>query len=404
MPDQKHIRLIIKLVLLALLIAFFPGSSAVAQEIVDPAVEYIFGEQVIFSGTVQSDVPVKEIFISFRTRNETETFMDRVEISSGGELAYIHPIEARPLRAFTTVDYWFTIRLEDGTEHTSSAYQFEYADNRFAWQSIAESPFEVYWFDGDIASAQGVIDVAREGLNRAQGILPLQTPAQIRLYVYKSADQIPQIPGNNWVAGHAYPDLGLVVVSIPDGPESRLEMERQIPHELMHVLLFQTAGAGYSNLPTWFVEGLATMAQLYPTPEYQVLLENGIKNNSLLPISTLCQGFPAHASGAYLAYAEAAYFTRYIYHQYGSSGLERLVANYSNGVDCERGVELALGVTLSRLENQWLKESLGAHSVSVLDKSDQILPWFFLLAVVLVMPLGAAAAGLLSYQRKQAQY
>ena len=404
MPDQKHIRLLIKLVLLTLLIAFIPGSRAFAQEIVDPSVEYIFGEQVIFSGTVQSEVPVKEIFISFRTRNETDTFMDRVEILPGGELVYIHPIEARALRAFTIIDYWFTIRLDDGTELNSSANQFEYADNRFAWQTIEETPFEVYWFDGDIASAQGVIDVAREGLNRAQGILPLQKPAQIRLYIYKSADQIPQIPGNNWVAGHAYPDLELVVVSIPDGPERRLEMERQIPHELMHVLLFQTAGAGYSNLPTWLVEGLATMAQLYPTPEYQVLLENGIKTDSLLPISSLCQGFPAHASGAYLAYAEAAYFTRYIYHQYGSSGLERLVTNYSNGVDCERGAELALGVTLSRLEHQWVKESLGLPAVSVLDKSDQFVPWFFLLAVVLVIPLGAAAAGLLSNQHKQAQY
>lgn len=404
MPDQKPVRLIIKFALLVLLIALIPGSRAFAQEIVDPSVEYIFGEQVIFSGTVQSEVPVKEIFISFRTRNETDTFMDRVEILPGGGLVYIHPIEVRPLRAFTIIDYWFTIRLEDDTELNSSAYQFEYADNRFDWQTIADVPFSVYWFDGDIASAQDAIDVAREGLNRARGILPVQTPAQIRLYMYKSADQIPQIPGNNWVAGHAYPDLGLVVVSIPDGPERRLEMERQIPHELMHVLLFQTAGTGYSNLPTWLVEGLATMAQLYPTPEYQVLLENGIKTDSLLPISSLCQGFPAHASGAYLAYAEAAYFTRYIYNQYGSSGLERLVTNYSNGVDCERGAELALGVTLSRLEDQWVKESLGVPAVSVLEKSDQFVPWFFLLAVVLVIPLGAAAAGLLSNQRKQAQY
>lgn len=404
MPDQKQIRILIKLLMLALLIAFFPGSRAFAQGIADPSVEYVFGEQVIFSGTVQSEAPVKEVFISFRTRNETDTFMGRVELLPGGELVYVHDIDMRPLRAFTIIDYWFTIRLEDGTELASSTYQFEYSDNRFAWQSISESPFEVYWFDEDIAFAQSVIDVAREGLNRAQGILPLQTPSHIRLYVYKSADQIPQITGNNWVAGHAYPDLGLVVVSIPDGPDRRLEMERQIPHELMHVLLFQTTGAGYSNLPTWLVEGLATLTQLYPTPEYQILLENGIKNNSLLSISSLCQGFPSHASGAYLAYAEAAYFTRYIYRQFGSSGLERLVMNYSNGVDCERGAELALGVSLSRLENQWLKESLGAPSGSVFENSQQLVPWSFLLLVVLVMPLGAAAAGLLSNQRKQTQY
>jgi hypothetical protein len=358
---------------------------------------------VVFTGLINSDMPVKEVLISFRTRNETDTIVDQVEVSPAGELLYIYSVESRPLRAFTTVDYWFNVTLEDGTEFSSSAFSFEYEDNRFNWQHLVDAPFDVYWFEGDLSFAQAILDVAREGLIRVQGILPLQAPTNISIYVYKNADQIPQMAGKDWVAGHAYPDLGLIVVSIPDGPERRLEMERQVPHELMHVLLYQTTGQGYENLPTWLNEGLATMAQLYPTPEYQVLLENAIKNNSLIPISTLCQGFPSHASSAYLSYAEATYFTRYIYRQYGSSGLASLVGNYANGLDCERGLEVALGVSLSRLEDQWLKDSLGTTAAYVLDPKDQSFPWFFLLIVVLAIPLLTTAARLLVNPRKQTQ-
>jgi len=49
-----------------------------------------------------------------------------------------------------------------------------------------------------------------------------------------------------------------------------------------------------------------------------------------------------------------------------------------------------------------LKNSLGAPATNVLDKTDQMMPWSFLLLVVLVIPL-VAATGLLLSQRKQAQ-
>jgi hypothetical protein len=111
-----------------------------------------------------------------------------------------------------------------------------------------------------------------------------------------------------------------------------------------------------------------------------------------------------YASSAYLSYAEATYFTRYIYRQYGSTGLSELVAGYANGLDCERGVDVALGISLARLEDQWLKESLGARNEEPLaEDSDHLLPWFFLLFVVLAVPLSLAAVGMLASPRKKVE-
>ena len=389
------------LVLLVVLVASPSEYPAQASEVIGASVDYQYGEWIEFNGKTSADLVIKDALISIRARGEADTFVDQVNPTPDGDISYRYSVTDRPLRAFTTIDYWFTIIPQEGKDITSPIFNFKYDDNRFNWQQLSYDPFQVYWFDGDLAFAQGVLDVASEGLNRAKSLLPLEVPPTLTIYVYANASQIPETPGKDWVAGHAYPDLGLMVVSLPDGPERRLEMERQVPHELMHILLYETTGQGYENLPAWLNEGLSTMAQLYPTPEYQILLENAIKNDSLLPIVSLCQNFPIYASSAYLSYAEATYFTRYIYRQYGSSGLASLVSSFADGLDCERGVEIALGVSLARLEDQWLKEGLGVKSDPRVEDQDRLMPWFFLLFVVLAVPLSLATVGVLAAPRKQ---
>ena len=68
------------------------------------------------------------------------------------------------------------------------------------------------------------------------------------------------------MAGHAAPDLGVVLISIPAGPDEGLEMQRQIPHELMHLAQYEVIGENFTNQPYWLIEGMASEAELYPNP------------------------------------------------------------------------------------------------------------------------------------------
>ena len=78
--------------------------------------------------------------------------------------------------------------------------------------------------------------------------------------------------GSTWVAGHANPDLGVVLVSIAPGENQSMEMERQIPHELAHVLLYRLTGPAYANLPNWLTEGIASQVEGYPNADYTQVL------------------------------------------------------------------------------------------------------------------------------------
>lgn len=160
------------------------------------------------------------------------------------------------------------------------------------------------------------------------------------------------------MAGHADPELGVMVVSLPPGPGQQMETERQVPHELMHILLYQKLGQDYADLPTWLQEGLASLNETYPNPDYMTVLQDAAKKGSILSMNSLCRGFPAEASKFFQSYAQADSFTRFLYDAYGSEGLQALIQAYANGVECERGAEMGLGKTLTQLDAQWQHQAL----------------------------------------------
>jgi hypothetical protein len=154
----------------------------------------------------------------------------------------------------------------------------------------------------------------------------------------------------------------------------------------MHVLLYRHMGSSYANLPAWFSEGLASITELYPNPDYDKLLNLYYEKNNLFAISDLCRVFPNDASGALLAYAQATSFTRYLHQQYGASGVQRLIAQYGDGVECSRGVENALGISLRELEGGWRQAKFGENPMGA--AAGNLAPWLILLVAVLAVPLG----------------
>ena len=111
--------------------------------------------------------------------------------------------------------------------------------------------------------------------NQSKTSSPVQLDQTVRIYVYNTANDLKgALPGTqSWIAGQSAPDLGVILLSIPIGPEDQLELERQLPHELMHVLLYRLLGEKTANLPAWLVEGLASISEIYPNPEYAAALD-----------------------------------------------------------------------------------------------------------------------------------
>jgi hypothetical protein len=376
-------------IVLSLLFAQLTSSrfapTAAEPLVTDSQVSYTFAGQVEFQAQIQSELPINEVTVFIRNGGEENTFVGDAVVNQG-EATYVHDLTLQPLRAFSEIEYWYAIKTPDNVLQESKIFTFFYEDNRFDWQVLKDTPFRVHWYEGDLDFARSVLDSAQQGLDKSETLLNLTAPDQIDIYVYASGLEMQstlRLAGLDWIAGHADPDLNVMVVTLPPGPDQTLETDRQIPHELNHILLYRAIPAGYNYLPVWFNEGLASINELRPNPDYYIILNSAIEKDELIPISELCESFPTDASGIYLAYAQADSFTRYLNRQYGSAGLQNLVNNYSTGLDCKRGAELGLGVTLEQLDQKW-KADISGRTTSESAVSN-LLPWVFLLVLVLGM-------------------
>ncbi len=392
MMMSTRLRLLMIAVILASCLFAAPASAQAGEFPISAG--YTFGKEIAFRGVLPKGSKADSAALYFLAQGELKTRSGPATLDSSGQLHYVADLASDPIRAFSTVVYWFEVALKDGQVLKSERSSLYYEDNRFEWRTRASADFRVHWYEGDDAFAQSLLDVAELGLENIQKLLPLKLNEPVEVYVYASAQEMRatlQTLSKNWVGAHTDPDLGVMVVSLPRGPEQRLEMERQVPHELMHLLLFQWLGVGYGNLPAWLNEGLASVAELYPNPDYLTLLDKALVDDRLLPMASLCRTFPREASGAFLAYAQSTSFTRYLYQQYGSTGLEKLARAYADGLSCERGVQTALGSTLPQLERRWRGEAF--REDALLKALVNLSPWLVVFLLALVLPLSLALAG-----------
>jgi hypothetical protein len=382
----------ILLLALALTALLIPVPVHAQEEFKEQPVEYTFNEEITFRSIVHSDVPVENAVIFFEGEHDNHTAVELAAVKEMTdhefEIKYVYSLEQYRFRAFSKIKYRFEIQLKNGASSKSPDFSFFYADNRFDWDALQEGNFIVHWYQGDFAFAQSVLDVAQEGMARIAMLLSMPNPSVLDIYIYPDPkvmqDALPAT-SEDWVAGHAEPDLQTAIVTLPPGPDQLLVMRGRIPHELMHIILYQITDQGYRNLPVWFNEGLASIAELYQNPDYQILLDNAVEKDSLLPMASLCKTFPRDASSALLSYAQSESFTQYLYDTYGASGIEKLISDYSSGIDCDNGARSALGVDLAQLERRWWRDSLSKNVVfTVLN---QFLPWLILLGAILIAPL-----------------
>ena len=375
--------------LLGLGILFGGGSPAYAQSGVvfdSVRVGHEFGEEIRFRVQVESPDPIKEVFVLFRDVREENTRVYAMSLE-GEEYFYRYDASDNFLHPFAELSLSFLVRLENGEEFESKKYSYAYTDNRFGWQTREDGNLRVHWSDGDESFGQAALDAARNGVEKIASFFAVDVSEPLDIYIYASPADLQNalfLGGENWVAGHADPGLGTVFVSVAPGSQQKIAMQRQIPHELAHVLLYRYVGDGYNRLPIWLLEGIATLAELYPNPDYDLALERAVGQHSLIPISDLCQPFSRDASQAFLSYAESVSFTRYLRETYGASKLDALIGVYADGVACDVGAERVYGQSLLYLDARWQEAALGANLFGVALRASA--PYFLILAIFLAYP------------------
>jgi hypothetical protein len=340
--------------------------SAQASPVITPLdVQSVFGDQITFRVRVQPIDDVSELVV-YITPEGQPTFYQKMDLNHGnanGEFDDTINAGNLALFPFSQVAYYFKVTLKDNRTFNSETSSFTYADDRFMWQTFNADIFQISWYSPDSTLGQEIANIAQEGLQRSQGLLSVKPPGTVRIYAYATPEDMQsaiQMTDRPWVDGQAIPELSMIIISVPAGPEKTLELRRKIPHEIMHLLQYEVMSKTYTQQPVWLVEGMASLAETSENPEYRATLK-AKKPEELFPFRSLCVMFPKEAGAAFQAYAQSESFVAFLQQKYGNPGLLKLIDEYKNGVGCEEGVSSALGISLNQLQYRWEQEVLGVN-------------------------------------------
>jgi hypothetical protein len=359
-----------------------------------------FGRSITFGAKIKSPLPIKQASILFRGVNETVTRVETVQVAEDGSVSFIYDASLNMFPPYSQIVFWFQAALADDKTYTSAPITFPYNDNRFPWRETTRSNVTVHWYAGDDAFGAAALDAAAAGMLAMSEFIPISLTSPVNIYIYSNVSDLQNtlmLGGEEWVGGHASPELGIVLVAIAPGASQSIEMETEIPHELAHVMLYRSLGSKYSSQPAWLLEGIASMMELYPNPDYARALDIASQNGSLLAFENLCVSFPTDAGNAFLAYAQSQSFVSYIRETYGISGLGRLTSSYGDEFPCELGAINALGTPLSQLESRWRENVLGQNTAGVAARN--LLPFILLLLLVMIVPIWGAIDVLIQRRR-----
>lgn len=358
---------------------------------------YEYGESATIQAEFESALAIESINLYIHPDKQLTNTIEITDFKQGEILQEISSSQLN-FYPFTRVYYWFEVNFENGASYTSSSFWFDYIDNRSAWKTREFENLTIYWQNEPESFATDVYNTAKLGLEEINKRLDTSLPDNFKIVIYPDALSLQSalnIRDALWVAGHASPDIGLVILSIPSGPNQSLELERQLPHELMHLMHYQIAGPSYEDQPTWLKEGLASNVELYPNPDYKRILEKAVEAKSIVAMTEYCNQFPIDASGAFQAYAQSASFVNYLNDQYGSDKFQQLTLNYRNGLSCEEGFYQTYNETIFVVEKDWKKtilnmdvSPLGEVDLSAEQVSESMNSFspYLLLSVFLILP------------------
>jgi hypothetical protein len=355
-----------------LLLFLLPFGSTIAQgELLVTEVEqqYQFAKNLTIHAVIEDPNSIQKLIMIIRPNGQSSRQVI-VTPTSDGRIEIDYNLETDTIEPFNRVFYWFEAELNNGTILSSPSYWFDYVDNRFTWKSNESKLFNIYWVEGDNAFGQKLQDIARDGLERATQLLPVVPELPIIVYVYPdygSVQSALSLSDQSWVSGHTSENMGVILVEKSLPLSDFTDLERQIPHEIMHILHYQSLGVSYANAPAWLLEGLATETELYPNPDAQRALEVALTNNTIVPISNLCQGFSKDAEEAQLNYAQSASLVKYIREKYGVIVFPEFLDNAKTGVSCGQNVESVLGISSEQLEQNWHQTLLPQDQQNPID-------------------------------------
>lgn len=267
--------------------------------------------------------------------------------------------------------YW---RLTDtaGNEYTTPRQSLTFTDNRFPWRTVEAKGVTLHWYEGEEVGPL-LLEAAVAGLRELEQEMGLTLDSPVQLFIYGDAAEMRQavLYVQDWAGGVAFTPYNTILMGVPPNIADDWG-RRTVRHELAHLVVEQFAWSCVGGRrPTWLNEGLAMVAEGSPE-NVQADIERGIEENAFVPLRSLNGAFPAHDSGASMAYSQSHSVVTFLLEEYGREAMQQLLRLLAEGAGYDEALEQVYGLNTDGIEVAW-RESIGAPARQILPTATAVL-------------------------------
>lgn len=263
-----------------------------------------------------------------------------------------------------------TNAAQDEVESEITTLTFE--DSRHSWNEIAEGDVRLFWYEGNEAFAQELMEAAQSALDKLAQDTGAHLEKTVLIYIYANTDELQDalIFPQKWTGGLAFTDYGITAIGI--SPEQLDWGKRTIAHELTHLVVRQVTYSPLGDVPTWLNEGLAMYAEGDLRNDMKGALEKAASSDTLFSIRSLGGSFPADPKDALLAYSQSYSIVTFLIENFGSEKMLALLEVFKTGSSYDDALLEVYGFDVYGLNAVWI-DSLGVHSTSTTEFDDTAL-------------------------------
>ncbi len=227
----------------------------------------------------------------------------------------------------------------------------------FRWRYIQSEHFDVYFSEGSDRLAEFTAETAEAALKKIEEHWNYKLETRVMIITYRSHNNFQQtnvsgsIPEES-LGGFTEFFKNRVVIPFTGNYEAYRHV---IHHELTHaVMLRMFYGSGFqsiligtatSNIPLWFVEGIAEYESRSGWDEESDMFMRDATISGYLPPVDYLYGYFAYKGGQSVFY--------YLDRKYGQEKVGELVNKVKNTRDVGRSIKVALGLEMEEFNRQW---------------------------------------------------
>ena len=328
-----------------------------------------YPESVTFEVQAAStSAPIVSVDLNLAVRGDISAFVKPAEFTPAQQVVARYTWKTRKddVPPGASIQYAWTVRDEAGNTFTTEPADYVIMDARFTWRTLENDDVALWWYEGDAEFGQRVFDAATRALAAMKQHTGESLPHRIHIVLYSDDADFDAWHDyvREWVAGEAFPRMGLTVQIVPPRDTELAErwIQAVIPHEIAHLFFYQvTHNPLASGPPTWLNEGFAQYHEFVSRADKLAWVRQVAQSGELIPLRLASGSFSGDDERISLLYAESLSAVTFLFECWGDAGMARLLAAYKAGSDTDEALLETTGLNFEEFQRAWW-EWLGGQS------------------------------------------